>query len=171
VQLSAEIRWFGEGDVPREIDRWFRAVEPEAQQPRTDLYRPGNPEMGIKKRGGGAGVEVKGLVSELSPVALPGRAQLWCKWSTDGLDFSDGITVEKQRWLRQLPGCNLELTTLVVGGQRWWTVGFEAFGDLHEAEPRLRAACAAVADGAPPLGLSLSYAEWLTRFAAPSPSA
>jgi len=65
-------------------------------------------------------------------------------------------------------GCNLELTQVDVDGHpvSWWTLGFEAFGDIQSAPEALAATYAFLqANGAfPPLwGERLSYPEWLDR--------
>ena len=86
------------------------------------------------------------------------RLEIWCKWSTSVRPTGPGLLVVKQRWLRKfaadlgeipltkdeqdaqpgprrgLPaaGCTIELTKVVLPdpGDTWWTLGFEAFGDL-----------------------------------------
>jgi hypothetical protein len=100
---------------------------------------------------------------------------------------SRSIVVVKQRWLRkfdtaaepwelsldarELPlagqarpaaGCNLELTKVEIEGLAgtWWTLGFEAFGDLDEVVSSLNRTLAAT--GCPAVdGAEMSYPEWL----------
>jgi len=86
--------------------------------------------------------------------------EIWCKWfcAARDLKLTSKVAVKKTRWLRQfdtseplrveipldsnerpkfghvmpVQGCNIELTE-VRGLNRsdvWWTLGFEAFGDL-----------------------------------------
>jgi hypothetical protein len=104
---------------------------------------------------------------------------------------ADGILTRKRRWMRrymvvaadveELPldgneetpftpsvGCNLELTQVDTDGHpvSWWTLGFEAFGDIQSALDALAATYAFLqANGRfPPLsGERLSYPEWLDR--------
>ncbi len=89
--------------------------------------------------------------------------EIWCKWSCPvaGLNLTDEVAVTKTRWLRQfdtskpvrvevpldanekqksgypfpVQGCNVELTEVSIIGRQdaWWTLGFEAFGDLDTA--------------------------------------
>ena len=98
---------------------------------------------------------------------LPAKIELWCKWKTKALQLSStaGIPIRKTRWLRQfstpgmppreitlreqevqrreegLPatGCNVELTRIRDNdGKAWWSLGFEAFGELACVEDALR---------------------------------
>ena len=117
------------------------------------------------------------------------QIEIWCKWKAPQVVASDGILTRKRRWMRrymvgatdveELPldadeeappsvGCNLELTQVDVDGHTvsWWTLGFEAFGDIQSAPEALAATYAFLqANGAfPPLwGERLSYPEWLDR--------
>jgi hypothetical protein len=108
MQLSAEIRWFVEGDVPAEVARWFRAWPPGGGETRRDVYLfdPRQLELGIKRRGNKPGLEIKGLVALLPAMgsgSLRGRAELWCKWTTLALSFAEAhaVSVDKRRWLRK----------------------------------------------------------------------
>jgi hypothetical protein len=100
---------------------------------------------------------------------VAGHLERWQKWSfpvTDaacraaglGLPGEPLIEVEKNRRLvtyrlaadgtvslveaRQGEGCSVEITSLVVSGSEWWSLGFEAFG----AQDRLADALTATAD-------------------------
>ena len=61
----------------------------------------------------------------------------------------------------------MELTEVRVGGQDWWTLGFEATGSASLLRSALEAAAALVFAQALPGGMkpgpedSRSYAEWL----------
>jgi hypothetical protein len=169
--------------------------------PRIDEYLVdrGQPELGVKKRGGGYGVEIKGLVALGGQLASPlnGRVQIWTKWLSETLtiDHLPLVSVKKTRWLRtfatsaspitevrvdepqplvapldrwRLRGCQCELTAVTVDDEPtpWWTVAFEAFGDVETVEDDLHRTLARVAP--PPQlasGLTLSYPEWLAQFA------
>jgi hypothetical protein len=109
VLVSAELRWFWGGDLPSAVDAWFREARcpPGGGRPRTDDYLVdrGQIELGVKKRGAKAGVEVKGLVGLRRPVSVPfpGRVQIWTKWASDALtiDHLPRVAVEKTRWVRR----------------------------------------------------------------------
>jgi hypothetical protein len=89
---------------------------------------------------------------------VAGLVEGWRKWSLAMADpesdlsdivvpVSSWIPVRKERSLRQYgvardgrstavsagslfgQGCNVELTSIEAGGERWWSLGFEAFGD------------------------------------------
>jgi hypothetical protein len=65
----------------------------------------------------------------------------------------------------RLSGCDAELTLLRgPDGTPWWTVGFEAFGDLEQVEADLVATVATVASRSPPpleAGEATGYPGWL----------
>jgi hypothetical protein len=153
----------------------------------------GNPELGIKKRDKKAGLEVKGLIATLPApfAALQYPVQLWCKWSADfrtkapivvhktrhlrKFEFNRGTITqlelnaeEKRRDGGRLPdiGCNLEKTEITIEGRNetWYSIGFEAFGDMQTAVSAL----AATINHLRPLprfdGHLASYPEWLANF-------
>jgi hypothetical protein len=109
VLVSAELRWFWRGGLPPAVEAWFRAAPfpPGGGRPRTDEYLvdPSQIELGVKKRGTEAGVEVKGLVGPRHTVSVPfsGRVQIWSKWTSEALtiDRLPRVAVEKTRWLRK----------------------------------------------------------------------
>jgi hypothetical protein len=65
----------------------------------------------------------------------------------------------------RLSGCDAELTLLTgPDAAPWWTVGFEAFGDLEGVEEDLVATVATVAGRSPPHlsgGEATAYPGWL----------
>jgi hypothetical protein len=91
--------------------------------------------------------------------------EVWCKWKGPIIAMPGGVSTKKRRWLRKfnaednapfeikvgpdekpegkvaLPqvGCNLEFTEIAVGGrpEQWWSLCFEAFGDLRSAPDAL----------------------------------
>src|SRR4051812_1323634 len=89
--ISAELRWFWKGSLPSVLEEWFRgrAVAPGGGQLRSDEYLidPLQREVGIKKRSGRAGIEIKGLVEVRArhPKPLDGRVQVWAKWTSNTL--------------------------------------------------------------------------------------
>jgi hypothetical protein len=115
MQVSAEIRWFWRDVPPPNLEEWFRdATEGTCAagggEKRVDDYLcdHNQSELSLKRRGGKAGVEVKGLVaahwSKVTSDANPfvGPIELWTKWSSEVLDLGSGSTIpiEKIRWLR-----------------------------------------------------------------------
>jgi hypothetical protein len=111
--VTAEIRWFWR-EIPREFEAWFRDPAPSVCAAggggvRVDDYLAdaGQIELGMKRRGGAEGLEVKGLVSgdfaTLSCFPFAGPMEIWCKWKSDLLVMPPGriISVEKRRWLRR----------------------------------------------------------------------
>lgn len=123
--------------------------------------------------------------------------EFWCKWTSENLslDKQNSFVTEKVRWIRKFDtsqftvvevplgpeeapldgisrreGCNLSLTNVQIVGvsRRWWTFGFEAYGNFESVSNNLRAATNYVrAQSFPkPNGSFLSYPAWLSQFAA-----
>jgi hypothetical protein len=66
-------------------------------------------------------------------------------------------------------GCTMELTTIHVEGQEWWSLGFEAFGEESSlAETLMLTARYLLAPGRPPSSFdvthSYGYPKWLQAF-------
>lgn len=116
MQVSAEIRWFWKESLPAGLEEWFQSKDVHrcaagGGDTRTDEYLREPPrdtvqaELGVKRRGGKDGVEVKGLVSVVQDgvVAGPfaGPIEIWSKWSTQSLHVQDVVSTEKLRWLRK----------------------------------------------------------------------
>ncbi|MBN1612996.1 MAG: hypothetical protein JW950_00885 [Deltaproteobacteria bacterium] len=112
--ISAEIRWFWHKRPAPGIDDWFLRsdVHPCAAgggMTRVDRYlrNPCQGELGIKRRGGVPGIEVKGLVKVtwggLTADPFSGPVELWAKWTVESLELEMDalIAVEKRRWLRK----------------------------------------------------------------------
>ena len=107
--VSAEVRWFWKNAEPHPLTEWFRggAYPPGGGTPRTDEYLvdPGQRELGVKRRGGTGGIEVKGLVERRRPAPAPfaGRVQIWCKWTSEALtiDHRPRVSIQKTRWIRK----------------------------------------------------------------------
>src|SRR6185295_3615772 len=196
MRMTAEIRWFWAGPPPPSFAAWFRAAGPSwggasDSKSRIDEYLrdPAQTTLGIKRRGGSQGVEIKGLISTRpTMLALAGcvcPVGLWGKWSAAfALDEGRLIKVAKQRWMRKFEvgggavrelaatesterrsGCDLELTLLEgPDGTPWWTVGFEAFGAFDAVEDDLTATVALVQRRAPPplpAARASDYPGWL----------
>jgi hypothetical protein len=97
---TVEVRWFGRGPVPAEVQRWFARCPgaAAAQMPRVDTYlRATGDALGIKLREGR--LEIKPRRGELGVVQLhPGvaaRVERWVKWAfplaADGGDALDAV--------------------------------------------------------------------------------
>jgi hypothetical protein len=152
--------WFFESGLPpgggfSRIDRYV----PQRGEPEISLKRRGDKsDFEIK------GLLTKRSNLELEPLAP--QIEIWCKWSCTipGVK-TDDLVVTKTRWLRKfdmskyvrseiplepnekpkagypLPvqGCNVELTEAQMAGHSgmWWTLRFEAFGDLDSVPTNL----------------------------------
>lgn len=112
MQVSAEIRWFWHNTPPPTLEHWFRSPDPHGLGAgggnlREDEYfrDPGQGELGLKRRGGKPGIEVKGLVaadwSTLAAAPFTGRVELWTKWTSEPLKVTSTILTKKTRWLRK----------------------------------------------------------------------
>jgi len=114
MQVSAEIRWFWRGAPPPGLEDWFRKADRHdcaagGGSARVDEYLcdVNQGELGLKRRGGKKGVEVKGLVAVtwggLAAAPFVGPIELWTKWSSEPLELNAHSTVatEKRRWLRK----------------------------------------------------------------------
>jgi hypothetical protein len=199
MKTSAESRWFWRRDAAAALGQWFmdgkiHGTEPAGGDTRTDAYLAGanQAELGIKRRGTGPGVEIKGLVSLLgSGCDVPpfqGAIELWTKWFCDSLTL-DGlplIEVRKRRWLRQfdtstpaprqinlnagelMQGCTVEYAEVSGDGiVPWVTFGFEAFGPMESLAESVQRTAAWLASRKPPAigpGWQASYPVWLQQW-------
>jgi hypothetical protein len=183
--VSAEVRWFWPDEPPNGLFDWFvgsshhPSVAGDPSERVDEYLRDAKQtELGIKRRGGKDGVEVKGLVAVLHEVGgeppFRGRIEMWSKWTSSALDLSGRPTVRitKKRWLRTVAaapsttrGCNVEITELRLStGERWWTFGFESFGGRTTVEDDLLAATRLMAEREPPpfpTTLAAAYPAWL----------
>lgn len=114
MQVSAEIRWFWPNLPPAGLRAWFCEAGADwcaagGGNKRIDEYLsdPGQAELGIKRRGGKSGVEIKGLVSVvrdgLAQPPFAGSVEIWTKWTSERLDLGTLATIgtTKRRWLRK----------------------------------------------------------------------
>jgi hypothetical protein len=114
LQISAEIRWFWPNTPPAGLEDWFRNAEAHGcvaggGKSRLDEYLrdPKQLELGLKRRGGRPGVEVKGLISAewggLAVTPFFGPIELWTKWTSEPLVLNPNSTlaVQKLRWMRK----------------------------------------------------------------------
>lgn len=187
MHLTAELRlWWPL--CPAEIETWWAGSQPARTEERTDIYLRDfdQAQIGIKCRDDRRpkdGAEVKQLVAIIGDYRTQ-PMELWVK--SDSLALTVGglptIAVHKARQLRDFGpdgaptkserdevACHVELAEIRCEGEdsAWWTLGFEASGQLGNVKmilqrtlegfvPRLpqRVFASAVAGG---------YPLWLSR--------
>jgi hypothetical protein len=188
MERTAELRWFFRQQPPEPVVAWFEtATGPPQSRSDSYLVLPGADALGVKVRGGTTRFELKLRPAPASPLALPGaisgQLEEWQRWSFArsgisrllprlGLPKERWVKVHKERRLTTIPyrgdaGCRVELTQLGAQGEKWTTVGLEAFGPEPDLVPALKAATERffgsldLPDG---LGAELScgYPGWLT---------
>ena len=197
---TAEVRWFFRGQAPGALTAWFSDQGAQPQERADCYLRlPETDALGVKVRGGEGWLELKLREHALGEQELSGDAagavEQWRKWSFEpagdhpsghGLDLASGslVTVHKLRrlvtytppdWKPSLEpargdGCNVELTALRAAGEKWSTLGLEAFGpESTILESLLSSARALFGDLALPQGLradlSCGYPGWLRHLA------
>ncbi|MGE5656653.1 MAG: hypothetical protein ACM37W_08560 [Actinomycetota bacterium] len=117
MQVSAELRWFSSGTLPKAIAQWFEQdslggyLSPPEE--REDLYLliPSCDYLGVKVRQ--KGLEVKWRQAQLNPARYgnhwEGKAEKWLKWvcadtftpiSPEIVATGQWISVKKKRWQR-----------------------------------------------------------------------
>ena len=193
---TLEVRWIFSGELETALVGWFEQFTGGTES-REDAYLLTDlPGLSVKIRGGGA-LEVKVYQGAHGVLDVAGRAcgrmEAWQKWSfpygqpsPGGREAGSWRSVHKRRrigWFSLAskpalnpvpgpgdePGCAVELTEVLMGGEAWWTLGFEATGSADLVRSELEATAAFVFAWAMPGGLELgmndswSYAEWLRR--------
>ena len=131
---------------------------------------------------------------ELVPFAP--YVELWCKWRlhASALEMTKRMIIQKTRWIRtydtsraaivEIPlqadekplngqplpqqGCNVEISKIQIAEEprQWWTLGFEAFGDLDSAPGNLLKTTQFLVAHSFPLpicGEFLNYPSWLAQ--------
>jgi hypothetical protein len=189
---SLEIRWIVPGWPTAVMRDWFAALPPapSVTETREDAYLvwPRLRGLSVKLRAG-TDLDVKALRSSGRVLDLPGgsrgRVEAWRKWSFsseplpgDPLSAAWAIVRKRRRtvWFSLAAGVNLaageagcaaELAEVLVHGEPWTSVGFEASGSpglLHRALDRaVGVVFAAAPAGCPGFGLDhcRSYSQWL----------
>ena len=194
---SLEVRWIFPGQLETAVAGWFARFLAGTES-REDLYLldPQLRRLSVKIRGGAA-LEVKMYRGSPGILEVAGRArgrvEAWQKWSfpisplrQDGGTPAGWRPVHKRRRVSRFlqpggqivapatglghePGCQVELTEVHMGGQDWWTLGFEATGPADLLRSELQATVALVFGKALPGGVepgmadSRSYAQWLRQ--------
>ena len=135
--------------------------------------------------------EIKGLISRrdknLDFAGCTSPIELWAKWASRTLNLGGLplIHVEKQRWKRSFSvhvgavselatssepvprqsGCDAELTLLKGPDMApWWTLGFEAYGELDKVEAVLSRTVSLMTRRCPPPltpGEAIGYPSWI----------
>jgi hypothetical protein len=167
----------------------------------TYLLLPGTDDLGVKLRDGGSALELKLRQHDFGATKLAGVAgnlERWQKWAFRveddgcravalGLPTGSMVDVGKRRCLvtyrlapdgsaapadgREGDGCSVEITSLLVRGAVWWSVGFEAFGAQDRLADALTASAEAFFAAGPDafgvLGSALScgFPGWLPKIA------
>jgi hypothetical protein len=182
-------RWFGEaspspGGGKLRIDEYLSQTD---QSEVSIKIRGGRPGVEIKGL-------VAVCRSELVPFAP--YVELWCKWrlQVSALEMTKRMIIQKTRWIRtydtsraaivEIPlqadekplngqplpqqGCNVEISTIQIAedSRQWWTLGFEAFGDLDSAPGNLLKTAQFLITRSFPLpicGEFLNYPSWLAQ--------
>jgi len=182
-------RWFGEmspapGGGKLRIDEYLSQTN---QSEVSIKKRGGKPGVEIKGL-------IAVCRSELVPFAP--YVELWCKWRlhASALEMTKRMIIQKTRWIRtydtsgaaivEIPlqadekplngqplpqqGCNVEITKIQIAEEprQWWTLGFEAFGDLDSAPGNLLKTTQYLIAHSFPLPLCgefLNYPSWLAQ--------
>lgn len=196
---TLEVRWIRAGRLNAAVTGWFGRFPVEVVA-REDAYLvdPDLRGLSAKIRAGRA-LEVKVYHGGAGVLDVPGRArgrvQSWQKWSFPVGPLSvDGVpagwtVISKNRRISRFrlaggrvvagglglaaePGCMAELTEVVVRGEAWWSLGFEATGPVGLLRSALEGTAALLFDPGLPgaelgLGDCRSYPEWLSRLTYP----
>ena len=182
-------RWFGEmspapGGGKLRIDEYLSQTN---QSEVSIKKRGGKPGVEIKGL-------IAVCRSELVPFAP--YVELWCKsrLQASALEMTKRMIIQKTRWIRtydtsraaivEIPlqadekplngqplpqqGCNVEISKIQIAEEprQWWTLGFEAFGDLDSAPGNLLKTMQYLIAHSFPLpicGEFLNYPSWLAQ--------
>jgi hypothetical protein len=182
-------RWFGEvspapGGGKLRIDEYLSQTN---QSEVSIKKRGGKPGVEIKGL-------IAVCRSELVPFAP--YVELWCKWRlhASALEMTKRMIIQKTRWIRtydtsgaaivEIPlqadekplngqplpqqGCNVEISKIQIAEEprQWWTLGFEAFGDLDSAPGNLLKTTQYLIAHSFPLPICdefLNYPSWLAQ--------
>ena len=194
---TVEVRWILPGQLDAAVAGWFGRF-PAGLDSREDIYliHPVLRGLSVKIRAGQL-LEVKqyhGSPGILDAVGRArGRIESWRKWSfpfgslgSDGAGLPGWTVVHKRRWMSRFrlvggqlmadlaeraagSGCGVELTEVRLGGETWWSLGFEATGPADSLRSTLEGAAALMFAQAPPGDVEFdmshcqSYIEWLSR--------
>lgn len=107
ISLSAEVRWFFNGEIPQKIEKWFKSSKLRSKsKKRTDTYLtyPNSKSCGVKFRK--SKFEIKSLVKDIGNqnfvAKARGAVRIWEKWSTKGESispFKQEVTEDETIWV------------------------------------------------------------------------
>jgi hypothetical protein len=128
--------------------------------------------------------------------ALAANVEIWAKWTSAEMELSafKTISIKKTRCfrtfdtsslepieiessedecpviLRKMPlqGCNVEFTEIEAFGCKWFSLGFEAFGQLENVEASVRRTATILVSRNPPGmpdWIAASYPQWISNAA------
>ncbi|WP_338242632.1 hypothetical protein [Aurantiacibacter hainanensis] len=174
-ELTAELRWWWQGDAPRGVQGWFAGLGEARPEQRRDVYCVTDHRgWGLKRRGVDGPWESKmALARQCRVPGLP-DATLWLKQEVvrDKHSSDPELVVEKDRQVVALedaegePACEIELGRVRVDErEEWSTLCFEA--RAHLSDPVGNLARAWNNDGGLPEGLAsgwaAAYPEWIAH--------
>ncbi len=192
---TLEIRWIRPGALPTSMIDWFGPFPGDAES-REDVYlvSPRARGLSVKIRGGTQlDLKVAGVSRGILHVPERARGKIvsWQKWAFPlasvlerGIESPDWISVRKIRRIRlfsladdvpverddagrDAAWCAVELTDVSTGGQRWWTLAFEAMGRPEAPRRTIDVTAELVFRDHLPDGVelgaadSMSYTDWL----------
>jgi hypothetical protein len=122
ISTSAEVRWFFDGDIPQTVGEWFKASKLRAAaEKRTDTYLiyPIATSCGVKFR-----QEVTGDAAIWLDVK---KKRVTRKYSVDGASIKE-VDASSRDGVGD-NGCNVELTTVKIDKDTYWSLAFDSFGE------------------------------------------
>lgn len=176
----------------------YEGVAPPEEREDIYLYVPENDYMGLKLRQGRLEIKWRkaqlGILRFRD--TIEGKAEKWVKWlcedpTQESFQLQDvmgksWVSVKKRRFQRRYQfadrlikavgvnesinqGCNVELTQLIIIGNQWWSIAFEAFGEDERLMDSLKSVASEVFQTYRGLELlakdSYAYPSWLSLVA------
>ncbi|AFZ36559.1 hypothetical protein Sta7437_3045 [Stanieria cyanosphaera PCC 7437] len=143
--ITWEIRWFQEGQIPSEVEHWFKEdclgnldSSPETRIDRY-LFLPEYKTVNLKLRE--ENLELKTLQAQLEERQFAqgcwhGKIEQWTKWVYRDLTQQKIIPIQvarqrpwlsiyKKRQQRYYKNISAEITQLCFGNSLWWSLAFE----------------------------------------------
>lgn len=108
ISMSAEVRWFFGGEIPENVEKWFKSSKLRTKsKKRTDTYLvyPNAKSCGVKFRK--SKFEIKSLVKDIGNrdfgAKARGAIRIWEKWSTKVESigqFKQEVTEDESIWIK-----------------------------------------------------------------------
>jgi hypothetical protein len=108
ITMSAEVRWFFSGEIPKIVEKWFKSSKLRTKpERRTDTYLiyPNAKSCGVKFRK--SKFEIKSLAKDIGNhdfgANARGAIRIWEKWSTKGesiSQFKQEVTEDETIWIK-----------------------------------------------------------------------